>query len=109
MGSLQGECVAKPPQRRSGDHPTVLSEVTICCLLALLLQTVKKGSVGQLHFKGDSIDRPPTSREWAWLMHRLVALSKWANAKLGLDKLPEDGEIAETQIKVVYMCPRTCR
>lgn len=64
------------------------------------MQTVKKGSLGQLHFKGDPIDRPPTSREWAWLMRRLVALSKWANAKLGLDKLPEDGEIAETQIKV---------
>lgn len=65
------------------------------------LQTVKKGSLGQLHFKGDPIDRPPTSREWPWLMHRLVALSKWANTKLGLDKPPDDSEIAETQIKVI--------
>lgn len=64
------------------------------------LQTVKKGSWGQLHFKGDPIDRPPTSREWPWLMHHMVALSKWANARLGLDKPPDDGEIAETHIKV---------
>ena len=64
--------------------------------------------MGQLHFKGDSIDRPPTSREWAWLMRRLVALSKWANAKLGLDKLPDDDEIAETLIKVGSMCLCTC-
>ena len=65
-----------------------------------LLQTVRKGSIGQLQFKGDPIDRPPTSREWAWLMRRLVALSKWANHKLGLDQPPVDGEIAETQTKV---------
>ena len=64
------------------------------------MQTVKKGSLGQLHFKGDPIDRPPTSREWPWLMHHLVTLSKWANTRLGLDKPPDDNEIAETQIKV---------
>ena len=33
-------------------------------------------------------------------MRRLVALSKWANHKLGLDKPPVEGEIAETQTKV---------
>ena len=64
------------------------------------MQTVKKGSVGQLRFKGDPMERPSTSREVAWLMHRLVALSKWANDQLGLDRPPEEGEIAETQIKV---------
>lgn len=69
-------------------------------LILLWSQTVKKGSLGELQFKGDLIDRPPTSREWAWLMRRLVALSKWGNAKLGLDRPPQDGEIAETQIKV---------
>lgn len=80
--------------------------VTDCCLaqhpLTILLQTVKKASIEQLHFKGDPMHRPVMSREVGFLVQGFVKLSKWLNHQIGLDQPAQEGEMAETQIQV---CP----
>jgi len=76
-------------------------------------QTVKKGQIEQLQFKGDPMHRPVMSREVGFLVRWLVKLSEWLNHKLGLDKPPQEGEVAETQIQVclpssglLHCCPK---
>ena len=66
----------------------------------MLLQTVKKASIEQLHFKGDPMHRPVMSREVGFLVQWLVKLSEWLNHQIGLDQPPQEAEMAETQIQV---------
>lgn len=66
----------------------------------MLLQTVKKANIKQLHFKGDPMHRPVMSREVGFLVHGLVKLSEWLNHQTGLDQPAQEGEMAETQIQV---------
>ena len=65
-----------------------------------VVQTVKKGKIEQLHFKGDPMHRPVMSREVGFLVRWLVSLSEWCNHRLGLDQSAQDGELADTQIQV---------
>ena len=69
----------------------------------LVLQTVKKGNIGQLQFKGDPMHRPVMSREVGFLVRCLVALSEGLNRQLGLDQPAQEGEMAETQIQVWWL------
>lgn len=66
----------------------------------MLLQTVKKANIEQLHFKGDPMHRPVMSREIGVLVQGLVKLSEWLNHQIGLDQPAQECEMAETQIQV---------
>jgi hypothetical protein len=70
----------------------------------MLLQTVKKATIEQLHFKGDPMHRPVMSREVGFLVQGLVKLSEWLNHQIGLDQPAQEGEMAETQIQVCLDC-----
>lgn len=69
----------------------------------LVLQTVKKGKIEQLQFKGDPMHRPVMSREVGFLVRCLVTLSEGLNRQLGLDQPAQEGDMAETQIQVWWL------
>lgn len=75
----------------------------LCCIT---LQTVRKGSWQQLHFKGDPMHRPVTSREIGFLVRWLVWLSVWLNSRMGLDQPVQEHEMSESlfQVSSVLLC-----
>lgn len=94
------------PLSRLPDHPAGEAEHAAAAAQDEAVPRLPKSTWRDVRYKGDPLQKPVTSYEWAPLARTLVAASIWLNAKLGLD-VPltpeEESQPAENRVQEMIL------